>query len=125
LKSVFITVILLLSLFLAACNDSTCPPDTVSYLTPPYPEENLELTSQPQLVQIKRQEVLVDEVIFGPICNDTWRGTVYVTCNIQVPAWEEEALFFQDCALDIMEGTVVYVEAHGNQPYYEGCSCHE
>jgi hypothetical protein len=67
----------------------------------------------------------VDEVISGDVCNDSWSGTIYVTCDIQVPSWEEEELFFQDCDLEIEEGTVVYVEAHGDQPYYQGCSCHE
>jgi hypothetical protein len=70
----------------------------------------------------------VDEVISGPLCNDSWSGTVYVTCDLQIPPWDkesEQALFFQDCDLEIEEGTIVYVEAHGSQPYYQGCSCHE
>ncbi len=74
------------------------------------------------------QEVLVDEVITGPVCNARWAGTLYVTCDIQIPVWDkeaEEALFFQECALKIEEGAVIYVEAHGNQPYYQGYSCHE
>jgi hypothetical protein len=126
MKPVHKTIIILLGLLLVACKTgSTCLPETVSYLIPPFPEENMEQIIQPQEINIKREEVLVDEVITGPVCNDTWSGTVYVTCDIQIPAWEEEALFFQDCDLKIEEGTVVYVEAHGNQPYYQGCSCHE
>ena len=118
-------IILLLGLCLTSCYSSTCPSDTVSYLNPPYPPENLITSPQPQLVQIKNSEVMVDEVITGPVCNDTWTGTIYVTCDIKIPAWEDESFFFQDCDLDIEEGTVVYVEAHGNSPYQKGCSCHE
>lgn len=120
-----ITIIILLGLLLVACMRSTCPPDAVSYISPPYPVENLELIAQPQVMEIGGQEIMVDEVITGPVCNDTWSGTIYVTCDIQVPAWEKDAFFFQDCNLDIKESAVVYVEAHRNQPYLEGCSCHE
>jgi hypothetical protein len=125
MKPAQITIIILLGLSLAACIGSTCPPDTVSYFSPPYPAEDLELVAQPQLVDIKGEEIMIDEVITGPVCNDSWSGTVYVTCDIQVPAWEKDAFFFQDCDLDIEESAVVYVEAHRDEPYYEGCSCHE
>jgi hypothetical protein len=125
MKPAQITLIILLGLLLVACVGSTCPPDTVSYLSAPYPAEDLELLAQPQAVDIGGQEIMVDEVITGPVCNDSWSGTVYVTCDIQIPAWEKDAFFFQDCDLDIEEGAVVYVEAHRDQPYYEGCSCHE
>ena len=126
MKSVFVIVVFLASSFLAACKTPPkCPPDTVSYLSPPFSPEYTEAISQPQKVKIGRQEIVVDEVISGEVCNDSWSGVVYVTCEIQIPAWEEEALFFQDCDLNIEEGTVVYVEAHDNQPYYKGCSCHE
>jgi hypothetical protein len=117
--------ILLVSFVITACTKSTCPPDTVGYIAPPYPTEEMNQISKSQKIQIGREEVRVDEVISGDVCNDSWSGTVYVTCDIQIPAWEEEELFFQDCELQIDEGTVVYVEAHGDQPYYQGCSCHE
>ena len=119
------SVIILLGIGLSACIGSTCPPDTVSYLTPPYPEEVLNSVREPQLIEIKGKEVLVDEIISGPVCNDTWSGVVYLTCDIQIPAWEGDAFFFQECDLDIEEDAVVYVEAHRNKPYTEGCSCHE
>ncbi len=126
MKSARVMILFLVSLFLAACKTTTtCPPDTISYLSPPYSPENTEVISQPQMVKIGRQEILVDEVISEEVCNDSWSGVIYVTCDIQIPAWEEEGLFFQDCNLDVEEGTIVYVEAHGNQPYYKGCSCHE
>jgi hypothetical protein len=125
MKSTHLVIIVLTSLLFVGCMSSSCPPDTVSYLSHPYPAENLEMINQPQVIELRRKEILVDEVITGPVCNDTWSGIIYVTCDIQVPAWDEEAFFFQDCDLDIMEDTVVYVEAHRNKPYSEGCSCHE
>lgn len=116
---------LLVCLWLAACTSSTCPEGAVSYLYPPYPPEDTETLTTPQLIEIGPQQVMVDEVITGDLCNDTWTGTLYVTCDLSIPAWEEESLFFQDCDLEIREGTIIYVEAHGNQPYFQGCSCHE
>jgi hypothetical protein len=115
----------LFGLLLGACTSSTCPADAVGYLAKPYPTEVLEESPQPQNIVIAGQEILVDKVVSGELCNDSWSGTVYVTCDIQVPAWEEEAVFFQECDLKIAEDAVVYVEAHGDQPYFEGCSCHE
>jgi hypothetical protein len=97
----------------------------VDYLTPPYPPEDTETVTTPELIEIGRQQVMVDEVISGDLCNDSWSGTIYVTCDLNVPAWEEESLFFQDCDVEIEEGTIIYVEAHGNQPYAQGCTCHE
>jgi hypothetical protein len=66
----------------------------------------------------------VDRVVEGPLCNGTWSGTVYVTCNVQVYPWEEKPTFLKDCDLTIEPGTVVYVADHGDEPYYKGCSCH-
>ncbi len=120
-RIIWIAVLLILS----GCISSSCPPEAVTYLTPPYPLEYNDTAIQSQLVEIKGKEVLVDRVITGPVCNDTWSGTIYLTCDIQVPAWEEEAFFFQDCDLEIEEEAVVYVEAHRDKAYDDGCSCHE
>ncbi len=49
---------------------------------------------------------------------------MYVTCNVQVYPWEEQPTFLKDCNLTIEPDTVVYVAAHGDEPYYKGCSCH-
>jgi hypothetical protein len=65
--------------------------------------------------------------VSGPLCNDRWEGTVYVTCDVQVAPWDEEEenpLFFKDCDLEIEPGTIVYVADHNDAPYYKGCSCH-
>jgi len=67
-RIIWIVVILILT----ACNNASCPEGTVTYLTPPYPLENRDAANQSQLVEIKGKEVLVDRVITGPVCNDTW-----------------------------------------------------
>lgn len=76
------------------------------------------------MVMIGGQQVLVDKVVNGALCNDTWRGTVYVACDVQVFPWVEEPLFLKDCELNINPNTVVYVAYHNNGAYYNGCSCH-
>ena len=68
--------------------------------------------------------VLVDQIIRGPLCNGSWSGTVYVSCDVQVLPWEELPTFLEDCDLEIAPDTVVYVAYHGDVPYYNGCSCH-
>ena len=101
------------------------PAGAPHYLTVP-PE--LLPTPQPfstaSQVEIGGKSLLVDRVVEGPLCNGTWSGTVYVTCNVQVYLWEEQPKFLKDCSLTIEPGTVVYVADHGNEPYYKGCSCH-
>jgi len=66
----------------------------------------------------------VDRVVTGPLCNDRWKGTIYVGCDVQVMEWEETPLFLKDCDLSIEPGTVVFVAYHNDEPYYNGCSCH-
>ena len=67
---------------------------------------------------------MVDRVVQGPLCNDTWHGKVYVDCDIQIAAWEETPKFLSECDLVIAPGTVVFVAAHNDAAYYKGCSCH-
>jgi hypothetical protein len=118
-------------LCLSACQEQepACPPSTG---TP------LHLTVQPQglptstpagnssliPVEIGGKTILVDKVIEGPLCNDTWNGTVYVTCDIQVYPWIDQPTFLKGCNLSIAPGTVVYVAYHNDAAYYNGCSCH-
>jgi hypothetical protein len=125
MKTAWKLFLLLIPVLLTACISSSCPPESVTYLEPPYPSEISGEGSGQQLMAIKGEEVLVDRVITGPVCNDTWSGTVYLTCDIQVPAWEEDPFFWQDCDLEIAEGAQVYVEAHKDKLYTDGCSCHE
>jgi hypothetical protein len=75
-------------------------------------------------VEIGKDNMLVDKVVEGALCNDTWSGIVYVGCNVEVYAWTEEPTFLKDCQLNIEPQTVVYVADHNNTAYYNGCSCH-
>lgn len=81
-------------------------------------------TPTPAWVEIGRKNILVDKIVEGPLCNDSWQGVVYVGCNVQVLRWQDQPLFLKDCRLDIEPGTVVYVADHNNSAYYNGCSCH-
>jgi hypothetical protein len=121
----------ILLVFLAACQaePSACEPaaDVPRYFTTP-PEVSPTATnnpfSTPTILEIGGQPISVDKVVSGPLCNDVWSGTIYVTCDVQVYAWEEQPTFLQDCDLDIAPNTVVYVAYHNDTAYYNGCSCH-
>jgi hypothetical protein len=78
----------------------------------------------PVEMQINGATVWVDKVVEGPLCNDMWSGTVYVSCNVQVYPWQEQPLFLKDCDLEIAPNTIVYVAYHNDAAYYNGCSCH-
>jgi hypothetical protein len=82
------------------------------------------LAADPILMEIGGRTILVDRVISGPLCNDSWSGTVYVGCDALVYAWEGDPTFLKDCHLKIAPDTVVYVAHHNDAAYYKGCSCH-
>lgn len=120
-------------LVLSACQADVCPPDSIT--TVPDITAFPPATSEPvggvqpatELVEIGNKMVEVDRIIHGPVCNDTWSGTVYVTCDIQIAEWSEEVgpFFLDGCELKIAEDTVVFVAAHNNAAYYKGCdACH-
>jgi hypothetical protein len=128
-KRIMWGVFLSMLIFVAsACQPAApaCPPESVTYL------DNLsQLASvQPvpngagQLVEINGKEIWVDQVVQGMLCRGSWSGTVYVPCQVQVYAWEENPLFLENCDLHIAPGTIVYGAAHNNEAYYQGCSCH-
>ena len=125
---VFISVLLMTS----ACQprEPVCPPDSIEHIpeAPPFPTlkspTDLETALTPVEVEINGKTMLVDQIVRGPLCSGDWSGTVYVDCDIQIAAWEEEADFLEECSLTIETGTVVYVAAHDDEPYYKGCSCH-
>jgi hypothetical protein len=124
--SLQVMLILLITLLINACGGQ-CPEERISYgndlsLFPP-PGEVSEFN--PTTMEIKGKQVQIDRVITGPVCNENWSGTVYVSCDIKIPAWERDPFFFQNCEFEVGEGTIVYVEAHNNKPYDKGCSCHE
>lgn len=93
------------------------PPEVISSATP---------GSNPtaMMVEIGGKMISVDKIIEGPLCNDTWSGKVYVTCDIQIYAWEDQPTFLKNCDLKIDPETVVFVAYHNDTAYYNGCSCH-
>ena len=104
-----------------------CPPDSVTFVSdssqfslPSSPD----LSPSPEQVEINDKTMSVDDVIHGPLCNSQWSGTIYVACDLQIIEWQEDPTFLKDCSLSIEPGTVVYVAAHNDAPYYKGCSCH-
>jgi hypothetical protein len=119
-------------LILAACGEQENPcrfalastPVTLSGPAQDQPLPVLDPLATPTGIEIKNRTVLFDRVIQGPLCNDRWSGTVYVTCDVQVYPWSEHPTFLQNCALEIEPDTVVYVAAHNDTAYYNGCSCH-
>lgn len=121
-------------LMLSACG-AICPEGTIRYLndvpeiepsaTLPPPTATRGAESVEMRTLLGRKTIAVDEVIRGNICNDTWKGTVYVTCEIEIPAWEQTPFFLQNCPVTIEPNSTVYVEAHHDTAYTEGCSCHE
>jgi hypothetical protein len=122
-------VLLVVLAFLASCSSKpiSCPTATGTprYLSAPPDQLPTPATSQdPVELEIGGQTIQVDKVVSGPLCNDTWSGTVYVTCDVQVYPWQEKPTFLKNCNLAIAPGTVVYVAYHHDTAYYEGCSCH-
>ena len=123
-------LLLLLLMSIAACQpaEPACPPETISYLTnsnpalADLPQSNL--IDNAEIVEINGRDVQVDRVFRGMLCNDSWQGTVYVPCEIQILEWDENPTFLENCELNIEPGTVVYVAAHNDEAYYQGCSCH-
>lgn len=121
--------ILLLLMLISGCQSAepACPAESISYLADfrsiePASQENP--VFEPQLVEINGKEIQFDKVISGALCNDSWQGTVYVPCEIEILAWEEKPTFLEGCELIIAPDTIVYVAAHHDEPYYQGCSCH-
>ncbi len=118
---------------LSACRGqkTICPPSTEPgrYLSVPpvsLASPTPALSVLPLSVKIGGRLVPVDRVVSGALCNDSWSGTVYVTCDVQVYPWDEKGdpTFLKDCDLQIAPDTVVYVAHHNDAAYYKGCSCH-
>jgi len=131
MKRLFLIPMIIAILLLSACGPQApvCPPATGTprYLTVPLeapPTSVPGSDSTPVVMEIGGKTIPVDKLVEGPLCNDTWSGTVYVSCNIQVVAWEEEPLFLKNCNLTIETGTIAYVAYHNNAAYYNGCSYH-
>jgi hypothetical protein len=126
-RRLLILLTLLMLLPAAACQrQPVCPQPTGTpdFLTVQPSELATPAPAIPAQVEINGKTMQVDKVVEGPLCNDTWSGIVYVTCDVQVYEWEELPLFLKDCDLEIKPGTVVYVADHNDTAYYNGCSCH-
>ena len=127
-------VLLTLSLLLgsAACKSSApvCPEDSITYSTDVTQLRDASLEREgnrpqaPTQVEVNGKMILVDQVVSGNICSGTWSGTVYVACSLHIAAWEDVPNFLEGCSLVIESGSVIYVAAHNDTPYYQGCSCH-
>jgi hypothetical protein len=134
--ALFLGFILLFSVgILSACSrqNNVCPPiegtpqpkpalvDLIA-LPPPDPQ------TDPITIEISGKMVSIDQLVEGPLCNDSWNGTVYVGCHVIVGESNTDAdnnpLFLKGCDLKIESGTIVYVAAHNDAAYYKGCSCH-
>lgn len=132
MKRLFFLPLVVALLFLSACQSPNAPVCPQATGTPRYlivPSEALPTptpgpASTPIVMEIGGKTISVDKVVEGPLCNDNWSGTVYVTCNVQVYPWEEQPTFLKNCNLSITPGTVVYVAYHHDSAYYNGCSCH-
>ena len=129
MRKMYIFLFSLVILLLAGCDaEPACPPTSgvrpyltsVDLETLPTPVPSL----SPIEVEISGNTMKVDRLVEGALCNDTWRGTIYVNCDVRVFEWEEEPFFLKGCDLNIEPGTVVYVAAHNDAAYYNGCSCH-
>ena len=128
-------ILLFFALVLSACQrqNTVCQPfegtpvpkpALADLIVVPAPDPNPE----PITLEIGGKMLTVDKKVDYPLCNDNWRGTVYVSCDAQVAQADSDdqdnPLFFKGCKLEIEPGTVVYVAAHNDAVYYKGCSCH-
>ncbi|MCX6054152.1 MAG: hypothetical protein NTZ74_04405 [Chloroflexi bacterium] len=127
MKYLIVALSIMATLCLAACQTDVCPEGSITYMEDVslFPAETGERENQKTEVQIGQKMIEVDRVIHGPLCNDTWEGTVYVACDVQVKKWEDKPDFLEGCNLKVSSDAVVYVAAHNNTPYYKGCDeCH-
>ena len=128
MKECLASLLALSTVLLAGCQPPApvCPTPTGArqYLAEPPAQAPPGPSPLPAQVVIGGRTLHVDKVVAGPLCNDTWSGTVYVTCDVQVLEWKDRPTFLKDCNLVIEPGTVVYVAAHNDAAYYNGCSCH-
>lgn len=117
---------LLFLFILSACTTDICPDDSITYVdNAALLAPNIEPTYQNIELEINRKTILFDQVVHGPLCNNSLEGTVYIACDVQITRWEEKPDFLEGCNFQVAEGTVIYVAAHNNAPYYKGCKeCH-
>ena len=122
---------IMILMLLTACRSDPCPAGSVTYVPdtgsfPPTADGASLPIGTPVEVEIGRRTIQVDRIVRGPLCNENWSGTVYVACDVQIAAWDPEGAptFLKGCDFTVEPETVVYVAAHNNSAYYQGCSCH-
>jgi hypothetical protein len=127
-----ILALIVLAMLISACGETGCPEGTLAYIddlsaVPAQIADSSNPASTTREIRafLGTKTVTFDEVIEGIICNDHWSGTVYVTCDIGIPTWEEDAFFMRECPVEIDPDATVFVEAHRDKAYMRGCSCHE
>jgi hypothetical protein len=135
MASLICVVLIILALNLTGCDrkNTVCGSQDGTLIPRPLLSELISLPApvpqtEPIQVEIGGKMVTVDRLVEGPLCNDTWSGTVYVGCSAIVGQSkmdaDENPLFLQGCELNIEPNTIVYVAAHNDAAYYKGCSCH-
>lgn len=127
----YLLPVFVILIVLSGCSQPkpTCPiitgtPRYISVSVDELPTPTTSSSTGPIVAQIRGKTMTVDKIVEGPLCNDTWSGTVYVGCNVEVYRWEKSPDFLQNCNLSIQPGTIVYVAYHNDTAYYNGCSCH-
>ena len=118
-------------LCLSACQPSEpfCPEGSVTYRDRTNPFEIGAVQSPApaaETIDIKGKPIAFEQVIHGQLCNNHLSGTVYVGCDVVVYKWETASNFLDGCDFIVEPGTIIYVAAHNNTAYYQGCSsCHQ
>jgi hypothetical protein len=124
-------ILLIIVLFMTSCSPSSpvCSPGATTYLDEgtfiPTAPANDEQSAARSFVDVHGKTIEVDRVIHGPLCNAALKGTVYVACDVIVKKWDEKPTFLNGCDFSVEPGTIIYVAAHNDTAYYNGCSsCH-
>lgn len=134
MKIFFSSFLILFTIFLTACQppEPFCPEGSLTYLNAemPIPTTEEQPASLPKsdsiTIDLEGKMVQFDQVIHGPVCNNHLNGKVYIACDIQIPQWQDKPNFLDGCDFDVSPDAVVYVAAHNNAIYYQGCDfCHK
>lgn len=118
---------LALAATLSACQPAApfCASGALTYLEPGATPQPGRVSGAPTGVAAGPTTLKVDRVVSGYLCNNALSGSVYIACDVQVNRWVDKPLFLDGCAFTVAPGTVIYVAAHNNEAYYNGCAaCH-
>ena len=126
-EEAYLYYIFYLQIFILSSCAAKCPSERITYIgdLSAFPMKMEKEIFIPEKIEIRGEQIQVDQVITGPVCNDSWSGVVYVTCDIQLPVNDPKRFFWRECDFNIEDSTLVYVEAHKDKSYDNGCSCHD